>query len=100
MQIANHFGTYYRYPIEVYRITLQSMKHNGCAAPTEHWNELRLPQDGIASIEDLKIRNGFACKDCRARMMSDELAKDHLKCGGNIIHAYLQCWNKTAARKY
>ena len=23
-----------------------------------------------------------------------------MKCGGNIIRAYLQCWNKTATQKY
>ena len=63
----------------------------------EEWENLDRPIDELPPIEELQIRLGYVCSKCNHRTISKEIARGHLKCGGQVRRVHLQCWNVCGA---
>ena len=95
--ISNHLGIYHHYPIGLYRSIFESLKRCMLA---EDWKDLQYPIDQKARIKGVNVYHGCAYTGCGARTTSNDIARDHAKCGEEIMCTHLQCWNQTAAYKY
>jgi Orsellinic acid/F9775 biosynthesis cluster protein D len=95
--IIKHFRVKHKFKCDTYRPILKAFAREPLA---KDWKDLRRPADGSAPIEGLRMRVGYVCTACHHRTTSEEIADDHLKCGGQVLHVLLQCWNSSGDGAY
>lgn len=95
--IVRHFRVKHKFKRDTYRPILEPFAREPVA---KDWEDLRHPADGSPPIDGLKTRVGYVCTACHHRTTSEEIAHDHLKCGGQVLRVLLQCWNSTGDGAY
>ena len=88
--IVKHLTSKHRIFNDIYGPVLQSLPREKLAAD---WEKLIRPANGSALIEGLQVRSGYVCTACNCLTISDETAREHRKCGGQVNRVQLQCWN-------
>lgn len=88
--IREHLSQRHHFPKKLYEPVVKSFEHEVLA---KGWNDLPRPANGTAPIEGLKTTPGFNCTGCGHFSISDQFARGHSKCGGEIRRVGLQRWN-------
>jgi hypothetical protein len=95
--IIRHLSAGHHISNKIYGPVLDSLPRENLA---NDWENLRLPSNRSAPIEGLRIRTGYVCTGCGHKTTSDQIAKSHLKCGGQVDQVHLQCWNISSASAF